>query len=76
MPLLRCLSVFSENMGHPQPIEIMIIKKCPKLPRIYGTQNTIDCHCLPMSVSPFAKIETYQLKNISKMIVYSFFDDL
>ena len=28
-------SVFSENMGHPQPIKIVIIK-CPKLPRIYG----------------------------------------
>ena len=23
-------------MGHPQPIKIAIIKKCPKLPRIYS----------------------------------------
>ena len=29
-------SVFSENMGHPQPIKIVIVKKCPKLLRIYG----------------------------------------
>ena len=32
------LSVFSQNMGHPQPIEIIIIKKCPKLLRIYATK--------------------------------------
>ena len=25
-----------ENMGHPQPIKIIINKKCPKLLRIYG----------------------------------------
>ena len=31
------LSVFSENMGHPQLQKIVIIKKCPKLPWIYGT---------------------------------------
>ena len=30
------LSIFSRNMGHPQPIEIGIIKKCPKLPGIYS----------------------------------------
>ena len=29
------LSVFSENIGHAQPIKITIIKKCPKLQRIY-----------------------------------------
>ena len=29
-------SVISENMGHPKPIIIVIIKKCPKLLRIYG----------------------------------------
>ena len=28
--------VFSENMGHPEPLKIIIIKKCPKLLRIYG----------------------------------------
>ena len=32
------LSVFSQNMGHPQPIEIIIIRKCPKLLRIYATK--------------------------------------
>ena len=30
------LSVFSQIMGHPQPIKIVIIKKCLKLPRNYG----------------------------------------
>ena len=29
--------IFSENMGHPQPSKVVIIYKCPKLPRIYGT---------------------------------------
>ena len=29
------LSVFSENMGHPQLIKIVIVKNCPKLQRIY-----------------------------------------
>ena len=28
--------VFSGNMGHPEPIKIAIIKKCPKLLSIYG----------------------------------------
>ena len=28
--------VFSENMGHTEPIEIIIIQNCPKLRRIYG----------------------------------------
>ena len=27
--------VFSENMGHPEPIKIVIVKKCPDLLRIY-----------------------------------------
>ena len=31
------LSVFSENRGHPQPIKIIIIKKCAQLPKIYGS---------------------------------------
>ena len=30
------IKVFSENMGHPEPIQMVIIKKCPKLLRIYG----------------------------------------
>ena len=30
------VSVFSENMGHPQPIKIVIVKKFSKLMRIYG----------------------------------------
>ena len=30
------LSVPSGNMGHRQPIKIVIITKCPKLPRIYS----------------------------------------
>ena len=29
-------NVFSENMGHPQPIKNAIIKKGPKLLIIYG----------------------------------------
>ena len=33
------ISTFSENMGHPVLKKIVIIKKCPKLLRIYG--NTI-----------------------------------
>ena len=27
---------FLENMGHPEPMKIVIIKKCPELLRIYG----------------------------------------
>ena len=27
---------FSENMGHPEPIRMVIIENCPKLLRIYG----------------------------------------
>ena len=27
---------FLENMGYPETIKIVIIKKCPKLLRIYG----------------------------------------
>ena len=27
-------------MGHPEPIRIVIIKKCPKLLSIYGTTTT------------------------------------
>ena len=30
------LYVFSENMGHPQPMKIVIVNKCLKLLRIYG----------------------------------------
>ena len=30
------LSVFSENMGQPQPIKTVIIKKCPQSLKIYG----------------------------------------
>ena len=30
----------SEFMGHPGPIEIVIIKKCPKLLRIYGSSSS------------------------------------
>ena len=30
------IKIFSENMGHPEPTKIVIIKKCPKLLRIYG----------------------------------------
>ena len=30
------LSVFSQNMSHAQPIQNIIVKKCPKLLRIYG----------------------------------------
>ena len=30
--------MFSENMGHPKPMKIVIIKKCPKLLRIYGIE--------------------------------------
>ena len=33
----RYNKVISENMGHPEPKNIVIIKKCPKLPRVYGT---------------------------------------
>ena len=32
------LSVFSWNIGHPQPIVIAITKKCPKLPKIHSTE--------------------------------------
>ena len=28
-------------MGHPEPIKIVIIKKCPKLLKIYGKQLSI-----------------------------------
>ena len=35
--LLRVLLVFSENMGHPEPIKYVIMKKCPKLLRINGS---------------------------------------
>ena len=31
---------FLENMGHPLPIKIAIIKKCPNLLRIYGTASS------------------------------------
>ena len=34
---LADIKVFSENMGHPEPIKIVITIKCPKLLRIYGT---------------------------------------
>ena len=30
------IKVFAENMGHLGPIEIVIIKRCPNLLRIYG----------------------------------------
>ena len=33
------LSVFSWSMGHPQPIEIVIIKKFSKLKGIYGINS-------------------------------------
>ena len=33
------LSVFLENVGHPQTIKIMIIKKCPELHRVYGNEH-------------------------------------
>ena len=37
--------IFSENMGHTQPIKIGITKKCPKLLRIYGiTKLPAPCH--------------------------------
>ena len=34
---ISAVSVFPERMGHPQPIELRIIKRCPKLPRIYSS---------------------------------------
>ena len=34
-------NVFSENMGHPQPVKIITIIKCPKLLSIYGGQAEI-----------------------------------
>ena len=38
------IDVYSENMGHPEPIEIVFIKKCPNLLRIFG----IKCaHSIP-----------------------------
>ena len=37
------IKLFSENMGHPEPIKIKIIKKCPKLLRIYfGYEKSSD----------------------------------
>ena len=33
------LSVFPENMGYPQPIKFVIVKKRPKLLRVYSFQN-------------------------------------
>ena len=35
------IKVFSENMGHPEPIKNVIIKKCPKLMRIYGNPYAV-----------------------------------
>ena len=32
-------SCFQKTLGHPEPIKIVIIKKCPKLLRIYGTYS-------------------------------------
>ena len=32
---------FLEIMGHPEPIKIVTIKKCPNLLRIYGVLNCI-----------------------------------
>ena len=58
-------NIFSENMGHPKPIQTVIIKKCPKLLRIYrmwamsvlwanevqATGNKLLAHqCLPVAL--------------------------
>ena len=48
------LSVFSEKMGHPKPIKIIIIEKCLKLTRIYG--KALFSHCRHRSI----KERTYQ----------------
>ena len=37
LPDLTASSVFSENMGHPEPIKIVINKKYPIILRIYGS---------------------------------------
>ena len=48
-------SFFSENMRHPEPIKIAIIKKCPKLLRIYGrftlTMGQREGECLSDQLS-------------------------
>ena len=36
MGLFLCFVCIFRNMGHPQPIKNVIVKKCPKLLRIYG----------------------------------------
>ena len=45
------IKVFSENMGHLEPIKIIIIKKCPKSLRIYGI-------CLHLSIVSY--VNPYQ----------------
>ena len=38
------IKVYSENMGLPEPIKIVINQKCPKSLKIYGKKiNVYDC---------------------------------
>ena len=61
------IKIFSEKVGHPEPIIIIIIRKCPKLLRIYGNQEAMLSWLKNISNSLLAGLDTLNFTKIGNL---------